>query len=274
MSRPVFDRRDRKRPKLQPLRPPTVHEIHSLVHQHTMTMVLVGSDSRIEHSLMRSWIRCSAKDLKTHSLETLADSLTDRVRGLFCDTTPPSVFKIGLTRDPRWRFYDAPFAYSAGGEFDSMVVLLVGCVALVQWLEAALISRLRDTPGCRNVAPGGESPPPASYPCYLYVVAKPVERVIADQLRIARKVASRIRDSIQLTSQLSPPTSQGGSSVPSSHEQKSSSTKPRPTPKPPSTAPVPSTPSEEPPSSTPWSVVAVLIVAACGLLWLLVKNRK
>ena len=188
VSRPVFEWRDRKRPRLQPLRPPTVLEIHSLVHQHTITMVLLGSDRRIDHSLMRSWIRCRAKDLTAHSLTTLADSLTARVRGLFCDTTPPSVFKIGLTRDPRWRFYDAPFAYFAGGEFDSMVVLLVGCVALVQWLEAGLISRLRDTPGCRNVAPGGESPPPASYPCYLYIVAKPVDRVIADQLRIARRV--------------------------------------------------------------------------------------
>ena len=28
------------------------------------------------------------------------------------------------------------------------------------------------------------------------------------------------------------------------------------------------------PSSTPWSVVVVLVVAATGLLWLLVKNRK
>lgn len=35
-----------------------------------------------------------------------------------------------------------------------------------------------------------------------------------------------------------------------------------------------STQSEEPTSSTPWSVVAVLIVAATGLLWLLVRNRK
>ena len=34
----------------------------------------------------------------------------------------------------------------------------------------------------------GESPPPASYLCFLYIVAKPVERVIADQLRIARRV--------------------------------------------------------------------------------------
>lgn len=35
-----------------------------------------------------------------------------------------------------------------------------------------------------------------------------------------------------------------------------------------------STQSEEPISSIPWSVVAVLIVAAIGLLWLLLKNRK
>ena len=31
---------------------------------------------------------------------------------------------------------------------------------------------------------------------------------------------------------------------------------------------------EEPTTSTPWSVVTVLVVAATGLLWLLVKNRK
>lgn len=33
-------------------------------------------------------------------------------------------------------------------------------------------------------------------------------------------------------------------------------------------------PGEEPGSSTPWSIIVVLIVAATGLLWLLVKNRK
>lgn len=31
---------------------------------------------------------------------------------------------------------------------------------------------------------------------------------------------------------------------------------------------------EEPPSSTPWSIIVVLIVAATGLLWLLLKGRK
>lgn len=34
------------------------------------------------------------------------------------------------------------------------------------------------------------------------------------------------------------------------------------------------TPNEEPASSTPWSIVVVLIVAACGLLWLLLKRRS
>lgn len=32
-------------------------------------------------------------------------------------------------------------------------------------------------------------------------------------------------------------------------------------------------PSEERPGSTPWSIIVVLIVAACGLLWLLLKRR-
>lgn len=34
------------------------------------------------------------------------------------------------------------------------------------------------------------------------------------------------------------------------------------------------TPSEEPASSTPWSIIVVFIVAAIGLLWLLLKKRK
>jgi hypothetical protein len=42
----------------------------------------------------------------------------------------------------------------------------------------------------------------------------------------------------------------------------------------PETKPTLATPSEAPTSSTPWSVVAVIIVAAIGLLWLLLKNRK
>ncbi len=42
----------------------------------------------------------------------------------------------------------------------------------------------------------------------------------------------------------------------------------------PEAKPIPTTPSEEPASSMPWSIIVVLIVAATGLLWLLVKKRK
>lgn len=44
--------------------------------------------------------------------------------------------------------------------------------------------------------------------------------------------------------------------------------------KPPETKPIASTPTVEPTSSTPWSVIVVLIVAAMGLLWLLLKRRS
>jgi hypothetical protein len=38
--------------------------------------------------------------------------------------------------------------------------------------------------------------------------------------------------------------------------------------------PTTSTPNEQTSSSTPWSIVVVLIVVACGLLWLLLKRRS
>lgn len=53
----------------------------------------------------------------------------------------------------------------------------------------------------------------------------------------------------------------------------------RPNPIPEALAPKPTTssPSDEPTSSTPWrpwSIIVVLVVAACGLLWLLLKRRS
>jgi hypothetical protein len=118
----LLDWRDRKRRKLHALVPPTVIETRSLVHQHVQTMTLMASCSRIHASLIRSWLSCSANDCGPVSLRDLANSLVARVRGLCCDTTPPSIFKIGLTRDPRWRFHDAPFAYAIDDEYDSMEV--------------------------------------------------------------------------------------------------------------------------------------------------------
>jgi hypothetical protein len=45
-------------------------------------------------------------------------------------------------------------------------------------------------------------------------------------------------------------------------------------PKAPEAKPFPTKPSEEPTSSTPWSIIVVLLVAVCGLLWLLLKRRS
>lgn len=47
-----------------------------------------------------------------------------------------------------------------------------------------------------------------------------------------------------------------------------------PTPEAPEAKPTPTTPSVETASSTPWSIIVVLIVAALGLLWLLLKRRS
>jgi hypothetical protein len=41
----------------------------------------------------------------------------------------------------------------------------------------------------------------------------------------------------------------------------------------PSTKPAPALPNEEPSSTTPWGIIVVLLVAAIGLLWLLLKRR-
>ena len=62
---------------------------------------------------------------------------------------------------------------------------------------------------------------------------------------------------------------------PSPKESDARETKlPTQAPKLPKTKPVASAPNEEPASSMPWSAVVVLIVAAIGLRWLLLKRRS
>jgi hypothetical protein len=50
--------------------------------------------------------------------------------------------------------------------------------------------------------------------------------------------------------------------------------KPSPVVQPPTPQKLPSTTPTTTPPSTPWSIIVVLIVAAGGLLWLLLKGRK
>lgn len=63
-----------------------------------------------------------------------------------------------------------------------------------------------------------------------------------------------------------PPTTKSTSLV--------SSPSPKNGTKEPPAKPMPTTTSGEPTSSTPWRIIVVLIVAAIGLLWLVLKNRK
>ena len=175
-------RRSTPAPLLEPI---TTLVAYSLRHQHAQLMALCGPVPQIQKSLLRSWISATAKELAPASLEVLSNSLAERVRGIV--SSPPCIFKVGLTRDPLWRWRDAPFAYANDVDFAFMELLLVGSTGLVAHLEAALIARLRSQPGCRNDAPGGESPPPPSYPCYLYVVWQQVSSYIAHRLHLARR---------------------------------------------------------------------------------------
>lgn len=69
-------------------------------------------------------------------------------------------------------------------------------------------------------------------------------------------------------------SSSASSSEQSTGNQPPPVVQPSPTKKAPEAKPTASAPSEEPTSSTSWSIIVVLIVAAVGLLWLLLKRRS
>ena len=138
------------------------------------------------HELMQIFFNMTERDCTSVALEGLADSVAWRIRGIAESTVPPVVFKVGFTRCPRWRFHEAPYAYRA--EYSNMEVLVGSTVALTAWLEEAVIRRVACVQGCRNSAPGSESPPPPRMPAYLYCGWKPVSSVIADRLQAVRKM--------------------------------------------------------------------------------------
>lgn len=168
--------------------------LQNMLAQHWHIEVGLKWCPRIHTALARTWLSGDDRDLTDAALNGLADSLADRVRALV-DLEPPFgpiVFKVGLTRDPSWRFLQAPYAYSSQYGAESwMEILLVSCVSVIRWCEAAVIARVSNIAGCQNVAPGGESPPPDSEACYLYVVGVPVGMLVASRLQAARAAQSR-----------------------------------------------------------------------------------
>jgi hypothetical protein len=80
---------------------------------------------------------------------------------------------------------------------------------------------------------------------------------------------SPLADAVPKSAEAEPSTSSASSPA----QAPPPSVKPSPTPKAPEAKAV-TTQSEEPASSTQWSIIVVLIMAATGLLWLLLKGRK
>ena len=92
----------------------------------------------------------------------------------------PTVYKVGITGHPVFRFYKRPtrLSPSAGyfyerDNYQSMWLLY----ATATWdeaalMEAVLIESLLHQPGCRNLHPGGEGRQVFSGPYFCYIVHK------------------------------------------------------------------------------------------------------
>ena len=94
----------------------------------------------------------------------------------------PHVFKIGVSADPMFRFYKKPTnssnscGYFCGDERYKFIHVLF---ASSRWEEAALMEAVliephQETPGNRNVRPGGDGRQMGEGPFFTYLVLKPV----------------------------------------------------------------------------------------------------
>ena len=88
------------------------------------------------------------------------------VRGVLASSI--FAWKIGLTSNPSFRFFNNKFGYHMSG-FERMHVLHLGSPADCARLERFLIQNLSYLAGCWNVKPGGENPPKDG-PCFVYLV--------------------------------------------------------------------------------------------------------
>ena len=96
----------------------------------------------------------------------------------------PSVFKIGLTGNPMFRFYKRPCAASPSpgyfherDKYQYLYVVYAGATwDEASLMEAILISEFRHLPGNRNVNPGGEGRQAYDPPYFAYLVFKTMYR--------------------------------------------------------------------------------------------------
>lgn len=95
----------------------------------------------------------------------------------------PTVFKIGLTKDPvhRWKGKVWSYKFDADRYQQMIVVMEVQTSDAAGFAEAALINVFRGTCGCRNDASGGEGLPakPLVVPYFIYVVYRHLETPVS-----------------------------------------------------------------------------------------------
>lgn len=95
------------------------------------------------------------------------------VRSLF--SKYPAVFKIGITCNPVQRWNNSRYGYAfdkVEGWLGMKVIAACETSFTAGMLESALIRIFRDSPGCRNHRPGGETPSVDPGPHFTYVVYK------------------------------------------------------------------------------------------------------
>lgn len=123
-----------------------------------------GRDLPFLWSLPRE--RSSASTIMSHA-HAIVDTLTGQ-------QGKPTVFKIGVTKDPKHRWTNRSYGYSHDKHtvWDKMIILAkVEDKLAAGLLEAYLINAFKCRQGCRNEAPGGEGlSPPGPY--FVYVVFK------------------------------------------------------------------------------------------------------
>ncbi|CAE7591274.1 unnamed protein product [Symbiodinium sp. CCMP2456] len=128
----------------------------------------LGKDDRVKLCLPRPLLSAGKALL----------SIRERVAGIL--RLGPTVFKIGLTGDPMFRFYKVPSRTnaSAGYRYDldqyaEMQVLFAGATwDEASLMEAVLIAEFQGRPGNRNINPGGEGRQVFDPPYFTYIVFK------------------------------------------------------------------------------------------------------
>ena len=128
----------------------------------------LGSDARVQLQLPRPSLNAGKALL----------SVRNKVASIL--SLGPTVYKIGLTGDPMFRFYKVPSQTSASAgyrhdleQYEEMHVLFAGAT----WdeaalMEAVLIAEFQGRPGNRNINPGGEGRQVYDPPYFTYIVFK------------------------------------------------------------------------------------------------------